>query len=156
MALMPVGSTSITHKWHNDRRGWTRPSALVDHSPSIPALGSAMTIEQHITEVLKSPTASEWLKSALKTALSCEPTDVSNDAQYIARRAQALKPQPSSQAPKALADEIPPRVYDPTLLAFHHEGFEIRNPFRMPDGVTPCEPTYYGFSLDGTGGTGVA
>ncbi len=161
MALMPVGSTSITHKRHSDQKGAGQlPSALLDHSPSIPAMGSAMTIEQHITEVLKSPTASEWLKSALKTALSCEPTDVSNDAQYLsillARRAQALEPQPSSQAPKALADEIPPRVYDPTLLAFHHEGFEIRNPFRMPDGVTPCEPTYYGFSLDGTGGTGVA
>ncbi|RMM39058.1 hypothetical protein QO021_28405 (plasmid) [Pseudomonas amygdali pv. lachrymans] len=116
-----------------------------------------MTIEQHITDVLKSPTASEWLKSALTSALSREPSYASKDAQYLsiilARRAQAAQ---NTEASQDLAEETTSGLYDPGKLAFHHEGYEIRNPFLMPDGVTPCEPTYYGFSLDGTGGTGVA
>lgn len=116
-----------------------------------------MIIEQHITEVLESPTASEWLKTALTSALSRNPSDACKDAQclsiILARLAQAAQnPELSQDIP----DETTSRTYDPAKLAFHHEGYEIRNPFLMPDGVTPCEPTYYGFSLDGTGGTGVA
>jgi hypothetical protein len=122
-----------------------------------------MTIEQHITEILNSTTASEWLKTALTSAMNREPSDACKDAEclsiILARRAQAVQSSPSHKdepTPQAMASEAAPRVYDPALLAFNHEGYEIRNPFLMPDGVTPCEPTYYGFSLDGTGGTGVA
>jgi hypothetical protein len=43
--------------------------------------------------------------------------------------------------------------YDPALLAFDHEGAEIRNPFLSPDGMEIVDPVAtYGFAEIHTGG----
>jgi len=47
--------------------------------------------------------------------------------------------------------------YDPAILAFDHEGTEIRNPFVSPDGMKIVDPVAtYGFKKIDTGGGCVA
>lgn len=36
-------------------------------------------------EILRDPGSSEWLRNALRAALACDPVDVANDAQHLAR-----------------------------------------------------------------------
>jgi hypothetical protein len=51
------------------------------------------------------------------------------------------------------AGEHVPAPYDPALLAFIHEGTEIRNPYVSPDGRTLVSPvSVYGFVEYHTGG----
>jgi len=38
-----------------------------------------------IDEILTDPTASYWLKSALQSALCCDPVDAANDSEVLAR-----------------------------------------------------------------------
>jgi len=43
--------------------------------------------------------------------------------------------------------------YDPSLLAFEHNGLEVRNPFLSPDGLSVVDPVIeYGFKHVSTGG----
>lgn len=42
-----------------------------------------MTTEKLIEEVLNDPTISNWLKSALGSALNRDPLDVTNDAEIL-------------------------------------------------------------------------
>ena len=35
-------------------------------------------------DILQDPHSSEWLRSALRAALACDPVQVANDAQYLA------------------------------------------------------------------------
>lgn len=48
--------------------------------------------------------------------------------------------------------EDSPAPYEPALLAFIHEGTEIRNPYISPDGRTLVSPLIYGFVEYHTGG----
>jgi len=52
--------------------------------------------------------------------------------------------------PNGLTREVP---YDPNVLAFRHNGVEVRNPLLTPEGVPGADPVKdYGFELRHTGG----
>ena len=55
-------------------------------------------------DILKDPQASEWLRNALRAALSCDPVRVANDAaclsQLLARRAASADDEPQVRAPQ--------------------------------------------------------
>jgi hypothetical protein len=48
-------------------------------------LSSAQNELPSIDEVLTDPTASFWLKSALRSALNRDPVDAANDSEFMAR-----------------------------------------------------------------------
>ncbi|WP_282366404.1 hypothetical protein [Pseudomonas sp. PS02290] len=76
--------------------------------------------------------------------------DDQNPAQSTAETAHA-----PSDTPMMLTDAtgtVTPVPYDPALLAFVHEGTEIRNPYVSPDGRTLVSPLIYGFVEYHTGG----
>lgn len=45
---------------------------------------NASALESSIEELLRDPSASQWLKSALRTALARDPADALNDAFLLA------------------------------------------------------------------------
>lgn len=73
-----------------------------------------------------------------------------NPAQSTTESAQA-----PSNTPMVLTDAMgntSSAPYDPALLAFNHEGTEIRNPYVSPDGRYLVSPLIYGFVEYHTGG----